>query len=310
MAFQLIGKAAELAKTVSFKVYGLMIGNKVTQFSDNLKGYPLERVFVYEHPEFEHFRADIYANAFEDCINTLHPSVILIGGTQLGRSIAPKVATRFHTGLTADCTQLEIKANTDLVQIRPAFGGNIMAQIVTANTRPQFATVRYNVMKPAKPVPGQKVEFIKKMMTPEAFISGIKILSVKSIPKQKEITESKVLVVAGRGLKSKDDIVMLEELAQLLGGQVASTRGLVEKGWMPQEKQIGLSGKAVNPKILIACGVSGSVQFIAGMLNTDNVFAINNDPNAKIFSISHYPICGDLYEIIPKLIHVLKENNK
>lgn len=306
ISYQLIGKAHELAASTGYDIFGIIIGRNTSLSKDQLKKYPLKKVFLYETEE-EYFKADLYEEVFSSCIKKSKPSVVLIGGTTEGRSLAPRVATEFKTGLTADCTELILRENTDLVQIRPAFGGNIMAQIVTTDTRPQLATVRYNVMKPIEPTFEHDIEFIVEEIGHQAG-NKITILEAAPIPKIKGIAQQEILVAAGRGVKKKEDLTMLEELASLLGGELASSRGLVEKGWMTSDKQIGLSGQTVRPKLLITCGVSGSVQFMAGMSGADNIIAINTDVDAKIFNIAHYPICGDLYEIIPELINKIKNS--
>lgn len=307
ITYELAGKAAELAREIGHPVYAVFIGSKILEIAKELTAYGVNRVFVYDYDELKYFRADIYANVFEDCIRMVKPSVVLVGATSVGRSLAPRLSTRFRTGLTADCTKLEIRPNTDLVQIRPAFGGNIMARIVTTNNRPQFATVRYKVMNPAECNPGFNGAVELCEISADKLRSRIRVVEVKKKEKQPDITEADVLVVAGRGLKEKKDIAMLEELAQLIGGQIASTRGLVEDGWVHYTKQIGLSGRTVKPKLIIMCGVSGAVQFTAGMNGSDHIIAINKDKNAPIFNIAHYGIVGDLYEIVPALINRIKQ---
>ena len=236
----------------------------------------------------------------EDCIKTVKPTVVLVGATSLGRSLAPACATRFRTGLTADCTVLDMKENTDLVQIRPAFGGNIMAQIITTNTRPQFATVRYKVMNVAeKTEPNGEV--VTCEVTDEMLESGMEVISTEIVEKIKGIEEEDVLVVAGRGVKKQEDLGLLQELADALGGQLATTRPLVEKGWNDVTKQIGLSGRTVKPKLIITCGVSGAVQFAAGMDGAECIVAINTDAEAPIFKIANYCITEDLYRVVPAL---------
>lgn len=310
ITYELAGKASELAKKIGHPVYAVFIGSNISGIADELTAYGIDRVFVYDYKQLKYFKADIYANVLEDCIRKVKPAVVLVGATPIGRSLAPRLSSRFRTGLTADCTKLDIRSNTDLVQIRPAFGGNIMARIVTQNSRPQFATVRYKVMDPAEHIPGIKgvVEHCK--INVNRLNSQTEVLDVKRKEKQPDITEADVLVVAGRGLKEKKDLAMLEELATLLGGQIASTRGLVEDGWMHYTKQIGLSGRTVKPKLIITCGVSGAVQFTAGMNGSDNIIAINNDKNAPIFKIAHYGLVGDLYEIVPALIDRIEKEGK
>lgn len=302
VTYELIGKARELAGKVHMPVYCLMIGYETVGAREELLHYGVDRVLVYDHAALQYFRVDVYANIMEDAICRLKPSVVLVGGTSIGRSLAPRVAVRFHTGLTADCTFLDIKDSTDLVQIRPAFGGNIMAQIVTPNTRPQFATVRYKVMDRAPRHDNIRGTLEICPVRSEMLTSDIEVL--RSLPKEKvpSITEADVLVVAGRGIKSKEDMTLIERLAHLLGGQLAVTRPLVEMGWCDYTRQIGLSGRTVKPKLIITCGVSGAIQFTACMNASERIVAINTDRNAPIFQIAHYGIVGDLYEIVPELI--------
>lgn len=307
VTIELIGKALSLAKPVNYPVYVLIMGKDVRQMSTGLLQYGVDQVLVYDYPELEHFKVDSYANVFQDCIEQLKPSIVLVGATSVGRSLAPRLAARFHTGLTADCTVLDIKQNTDLVQIRPAFGGNIMAQITTENSRPQFATVRYKVMDPAEVTDQPTGVTVDCVIAAERLHSAIEIISCDKIAKQLSITDADVLVVAGRGIRSQQDLAMIRELAGLLGGQIAGTRALVEAGWLEHTKQIGLSGRTVKPQLIITCGVSGAVQFTAGMNNTQCIVAVNQDPEAPIFKIAHYGLVGDLYEIIPRLIAQLKE---
>ena len=230
-----------------------------------------------------------------------------MGATSLGRSLAPRLSTRFHTGLTADCTKLELRENTDLVQIRPAFGGNIMAQIITTTTRPQFATVRYKVMNaPARNEEAAGTVLTRRLPKRVAECKA-SCVSVTPIPPKKSISDAEVLVVGGRGLQKEADLEMIKELASLLGGDWATTRPLVEKGWNTNDRQIGLSGRTVRPRLIITCGVSGAIQFTACMNASDHIIAINTDRNAPIFDVAHVAIVGDRYEIVPALIKQLKE---
>jgi electron transfer flavoprotein alpha subunit len=268
-------------------------------------------VFVYDYEPLRYFRIEPYATAFEDFINKVKPSTILVGGTTIGRSLAPRVAARFKTGLTADCTMLDMQPNTDLDQIRPAFGGNIMAHIRTPNSRPQFATVRYKIFNPLPAcIPADNKKVTKCTLDPAKLTSKIKVIKSDSKKVEKGIEESEVIVVAGRGIKKPEDLGMVKELAQLLGGQFATTRPLIEAGWADARNQIGLSGRTVKPKLIITCGVSGSIQFKAGMQNSDTIVAINTDPQAPIFAVAHYALIGDLYKIVPKLIQDIKSYRK
>lgn len=306
VAYELIGKARELADKIQHPVYAVLIGGEsATEQAKELLYYGVDKVFVYAHARLADFRCDVYANVMENCIQTVKPTAVLVGATSLGRSLAPACATRFRTGLTADCTVLDMKENTDLVQIRPAFGGNIMAQIITTNSRPQFATVRYKVMDAAERTEPHG-ELVNCPVTAEMLHSGIEVVSTTVMEKVKGIEEEDVLVVAGRGVKRQEDLDMLRELAEALGGQMVTTRPLVEKGWNDVTRQIGLSGRTVKPKLIITCGVSGAVQFSAGMNGSECIVAINTDPDAPIFKIANYCIVKDLYEVVPALIWAVK----
>ncbi len=307
IAYELIGEARKLAEKVGFSVNCVMVGGEGTaRNAEKLLPYGVKEVFVYEHPGFDGFKADCYSDAVADCISATHPSCVLIGATACGRSMAPRLSTRFHTGLTADCTELQMKENTDLVQIRPAFGGNIMAQIVITESRPQFATVRYKVMDKAQKVsvPTCKVTVCK---VNELMVrSGINIIERAAISRKNSIEEEEVLVVAGRGVKTAKDVEMVRELAELLGGQLCFTRPMVEAGFGDSAHQIGLSGRTVKPKLIITCGVSGAVQFTACMNSSQTIVAINSDPDAQIFNIAHYRIVDDLYDVVPELVARIK----
>ncbi|MBI6088712.1 FAD-binding protein [Clostridium perfringens] len=306
VTLELIGKARELADKVNQKVYCLFMGNGIKDKAGELLHYGADEVIVYDYKELENFRIEPYTAVFYDFINKIKPCSILVGATTLGRSLAPRVAARCRTGLTADCTILDIKENTDLVQIRPAFGGNIMAQIVTPNSRPQMATVRYKVMS----APGRNEECTGEIkyfeIENDKLKSDIEVKEIKQKPKEHSISDAEVIVVAGRGVKSEKDLELIKELADLLGGELAVTRPLIENGWADANRQVGLSGRTVRPKLIITCGVSGAIQFVAGMNNADYIFAINKDEKAPIFKVAHYGIVGDIYEIIPKLIEKIK----
>ena len=305
VALELLGKARELAAKINHPVTALVIGSGTQPAAERLLAYGADEVHVYDDPALRHFRIEPYANALEDFINLTHPSSVLVGGTVNGRSLAPRVAARFRTGLTADCTVLDMSANTDLDQIRPAYGGNIMAHINTPRHRPQFATVRYKIFPiPPKDKPHGRI--IAHTLAPERLTSLIEVIERRRKSAEKGIEECEVLVVCGRGVKKSEDISLLEELATLLGGRVASTRAVVEAGWLDAKRQIGLSGRTVKPKLIITCGVSGAIQFVAGMSGSELIVAINTDPNASIFKVAHVGIVGDIYQVIPELIEKIK----
>ena len=308
VSLELVGKARELAAGVpGFTVKAILVGEGVSAYAEELRHYGVSEVAVYDDAELGYFRADAYAACVEDYIKFAKPSVVLVGATALGRSLAPRLATRFHTGLTADCTTLLLRENTDLVQIRPAFGGNIMAQIVTTNTRPQFATVRYKVMNPPVREEAVSGEIVIRRLPAAVKKCKGSCVSVKPVPPKKSISDAEVLVVGGRGLAKEADLEMVKELAKLLGGDWAVTRPLVEKGWTTNDRQIGLSGRTVRPRLIITCGVSGAIQFTACMNGSEHIVSINTDKDAPIFDTAHIAIVGDLYEIVPQLIKQLKE---
>ena len=307
VCLELIGEAQRLAAGKDQKVKAVILGEQVEACARELRHYGVDEVHVYEGEELSFFRADAFAACVEDCIKKIKPSVVLVGATALGRSLAPRLSTRFRTGLTADCTQLELKANTDLVQIRPAFGGNIMAQIVTPNTRPQFATVRYKVMEAPKRMEEETGEVLRQRMPKAVRDSRVKLVSTEPVPKAANISDAEILVVAGRGLQKKEDLELVRELAALLGGEYAVTRPLAEKGWESNARQIGLSGRTVRPKLIITFGVSGAIQFTAGMDQAEHIIAVNSDKDAPIFKLAHVCIVSDLYEVLPQMISKLKE---
>lgn len=306
VTFELIGKAKELAKPIQHEVMALVIGYKTEEAVKEILEYGVDKVYVYDYPELKEYKIDTYTNAFEDFIGKVKPSSILVGATNIGRSLAPRVAARMRTGLTADCTILKIKDNTDLVQIRPAFGGNIMAQIITPNCRPQFCTARYKIFSaPQKQEPFGEV--VNMQLTPDKFKSSTDVLKTIKKKKGADLTEAQVIIAVGRGVKAEKDLEMIRELANNLNARVACTRPLIENGWFDPRKQIGLSGRTVKPKLIITLGVSGAVQFIAGMSSSDLIIAVNSDENAPIFEVSHYGVVGDLYEIVPRLNTLINE---
>ncbi|MEG1431413.1 lactate dehydrogenase subunit LctC [Eubacterium sp.] len=308
VTLELIGKAKELAAVIHHPVYALFIGSGIEKQAMELLHYGVDKVFVYDDVRLKNFAIEPYANAFSDFIEKEKPSSILVGATNVGRSLAPRVAARFRTGLTADCTVLEMKENTDLVQIRPAFGGNIMAQIVTENNRPQFATVRYKIFNAPVRSTSASGDIIPMTMEDDNYQSSIDVLEVIQKEKGIDISEADVIVAVGRGLKSDKDLPMIQEFADAIGAELACTRPCIEAGWFDARRQIGLSGRTVKPQIIIALGISGSVQFAAGMQNSDFIIAVNSDPKASIFNIAHAGIVGDLYEILPELMTMIDSN--
>lgn len=307
VTLELLGKARELADKINHPVQALFLGSDIGDKAQELLHYGVDKVYVVDTPELKDFKIESYAAAFEQYINEVKPSSILVGATPVGRQLAPRVAARFKTGLTADCTILEMHDNTDLVQIRPAFGGNIMAEILCSNTRPQLATVRYKIMNAPERSAEPKGEIVKMEVPADKLKARMEVLGIVKKEKVKTIESADVLVVAGRGLKKVEDLDMIRQLADALGGDIACTRPLAEAGWMDANRQIGLSGRTVRPKLIITCGVHGAIQFVAGMNNSEQVVAINSDPEAPIFKVANYALVGDIYEIVPQLIEKIKQ---
>lgn len=312
VAFELLGKGRELAGKVGQSVTCTVIGNNVRRCADELLKYGAHHVLVYDHPYLTEFLPDVYTDVMEDAVKRQKPGTILIGATPLGRSLAPRLAARLRTGLTADCTILDMKPDGSLVQTRPAFGGNVMATIVTPYKRPQMATVRHKVMSPAEMVdcPDGHVTAVNMELSGLVGIISSRlgkeqVVTSRATSRGQSIADADVIVAAGRGLRSPDDIPMLENLAARLGGVVGCTRPLVEKGWFPPSAQIGLSGRTVRPRLFVACGISGAIQHVAGMSESSVIIAINVDKNAPIFDVAHYGIVGDLYQMVPAFLNAL-----
>ena len=297
-----------MADKINHPLYAVLIGSKeqVDNNANELLYYGVDKVYVYQDELYGEFNIDRAFECMKNFIDNVKPSVILYGGTSLGRSFAPKVAAHFNTGLTADCTSLGIKDNTDLVQVRPAFGGNIMAQIICTKTRPQMATVRYKIFKkPEKEIPHGEIVYVDCNNIEKN--SAVKLISKIKKEFNIDISEADVIVACGRAFKNTKDLEIANELADLLGGVVACSRPLCEAGLMNVRYQIGLSGKTVSPKLMFVLGISGAIQFTSGMNNSDLIIAINSDPNAQIFDTAHYGIVGDVFKILPELIKEIKK---
>lgn len=299
---EMIGEAVRLREKKNQPIYAVGITSEVELLKRELEGYPLDKVYLYQCRE--EFQAFPYAVPMEECIQEVKPGIVLIGGTTAGRALAPRIAVAFKTGLTADCTELDLDETGNLIQTRPAFGGNIMASILTESIRPQIATVRAGIMQPIEKSEDSPIDIELRELDSTGFAQTLEIIEKN---RTAGIEQQELIVAAGRGVAKKEDLEMLRRLAQLLHGTLASSRALVEKGWMKPEEQIGLSGTTVRPKCIITFGISGSVQFQAGMKHTPNIIAVNTDPHAKILEIAHYPICADLYDIVPKWIEQLEK---
>ncbi|WDV47098.1 FAD-binding protein [Clostridiaceae bacterium M8S5] len=301
VTYELIGKALELASKINHPVYCLFMGDNISDKAEDILNYGVNEVFVYNKKELKDFRIEPYTSVFSECIENIKPSIVLVGGTIVGRSLAPRVAARFKTGLTADCTILDVQENTDLDQIRPAFGGNIMAHIFTPNHRPQFATVRYKIFSAPEKIKNTKGKITMCDISGEKLMSKISVLKTFEKEKKKNIEDADVIIAVGRALKRKEDLDMIYKIAEKLNAEVACTRPLIESNWLDAKKQIGLSGRTVKPRLIITCGISGAIQFTAGMNNSDCIIAINNDEKAPIFQVAHYAVIGDMYDVLPKL---------
>nr|WP_321467114.1 electron transfer flavoprotein subunit alpha [uncultured Desulfobulbus sp.] len=312
VSFELLGIGRKLADQRGVALSVVVLGGAVRQYAGDLIAAGADLVLFAENPALEQFREDVYATILEQVIREYKPEVVLAGATAIGRSVIPYVATAIDAGLTADCTHLEIRESDGmLLQTRPAFGGNIMATIECPNTRPQMATVRPKVMAPAVPDPSRKGEAIEISIAEGGLASKLEVVdSVVNTEDQVNIQEVEALVAGGRGLDSAKGFGLLRELAAELNGTVAASRAAVDAGWIPYPHQVGQTGKTVNPKLYIACGISGAVQHAVGMQSAEVVVAINRDKDAPIFDIATYGIVGDLYEVVPQLIKRLQEVKK
>jgi electron transfer flavoprotein alpha subunit len=318
IAFELLGKAKDLAADLETKeVTAVLLGDGVTGLADQLAEYGADKVIVVDDPELKEYRTEPYTIALTEVINKYKPEIMLVGATAIGRDLGPRVSARVATGLTADCTVLEIgefKARGDkeprqgqLLMTRPAFGGNTIATIACPNHRPQMATVRPGVMQKKDKVEGAKAEVIveKVDLTPNnKFVEILEV--IKSVSTTVDIAEAKILVSGGRGVGSPENFAMLDDLAEAIGGTVSCSRAVVDSGWKPKDLQVGQTGKTVRPNVYFAIGISGAIQHVAGMEESDIIIAINKDPDAPIFDVADYGIVGDALKIVPKLTEAIK----
>jgi len=310
VVYELIGKGAELAEKLGEPLKAVLLGNEMRNEAEELIRYGVEEIYLYQDPKLEVFKDDPYNQIISDLVQEVKPSIVLMGATSIGRSLAPRISAILKTGLTADCTGLEIDEDGNLIQIRPAFGGNVMAKILCTNNRPQMATVRYKVMKKTELKPSSKGTVKEMTFDIRNIINRTEVVDFKKMDSQVSIVEADIIVSGGKGLGGPDGFESLKELASLLGGAVGASRSAVDEGWIDYSHQVGLSGRTVRPKIYIACGISGSVQHLAGMQTSEIIIAINNDPNASIFKVATYGIVGDLYEVIPELIRKINVTKK
>ena len=319
IAFELVGKAKELAADLNTEVTAVLLGSNVKALATELGEYGADKVIVVDNPALETYRTEPYAQALVSVINEYKPEIMLVGATAIGRDLGPTVSARVKTGLTADCTKLEIgdfpinampgqeQKHNQLLMTRPAFGGNTIATIACPDNRPQMATVRPGVMQKKEPVAGAKAEVIEYNpgFTPnDKYVEILDI--VKSVTETVDIQAAKILVSGGRGVGSAENFALLDDLAEALGGTVSCSRAVVDNGWKPKDLQVGQTGKTVRPNVYFAIGISGAIQHVAGMEESDLIVAINKDETAPIFDVADYGIVGDLNKVVPALTEQLK----
>lgn len=320
IAFELIGKGKDLAKDLGTDVTAVLVGSGVKGLADQLAEYGADKVIVVDDPELKEYRTEPYTHALASVIEEFKPDIFLIGATAIGRDLGPRVCARIHTGLTADCTQLDIgdfplnpvpgkeQLHNQLLMTRPAFGGNTIATIACPEFRPQMATVRPGVMQKLPKEAGRKaevVEFNPGFVPNEKYVEILDI--VKAVSNVADIMDAKILVSGGRGMGSPENFKILDELAEAIGGTVSCSRAVVDAGWKPKDLQVGQTGKTVRPHVYFAIGISGAIQHLAGMEESDIIVAINKDETAPIFDVADYGVVGDLNKIVPILTEKIKE---
>ncbi|MBP5265224.1 MAG: electron transfer flavoprotein subunit alpha/FixB family protein [Lachnospiraceae bacterium] len=321
VAFELIGKGKELANDLGTEVTAVLLGSDIKDLADQLAEYGADHVIVVDDPELKDYRTEPYAQALAGVINEFKPEIFLVGATAIGRDLGPTVSARVATGLTADCTSLEIgnfplnapedqQKKNQLLMTRPAFGGNTIATIACPDNRPQMATVRPGVMIKLEPKKGAKADIIEYKADLKKNNKYVEILDiVKEVKKTADIMEAKILVSGGRGVGSAENFKLLDDLAEAIGGTVSCSRAVVDNGWKPKDLQVGQTGKTVRPNVYFAIGISGAIQHIAGMEESDIIIAINKDETAPIFDVADYGIVGDLNKIVPALTDAIKAAN-
>jgi len=308
VAFQLLGRGRELADKLKVQLTLVLLGDSFDEQLEDLSQYGEDEIIYIRSPVLKDYYSDLYVSVLSEIINEKKPEIILIGATPTGRDFAPRVAKRLNAGLTADCTGLDIEEESGhLRQTRPTFGGNIMATIRTPNSRPQMATVRPGIFKiPEKIKKDIKITKIDSKITEKDSVTKI----VKVITKKKtqiNLEDAKIIVSGGRGVGSKEGFRLIQDLADILGGEVGGSRVTVELGWVDHDRQVGQTGKTVSPNLYIACGISGAIQHVVGMQGANLIVALNRDPGAPIFKVAHYGIIGDLHKVIPVLIDQIKK---
>ena len=320
IAFELIGKGKELAKDLGVEVTAVLVGSGVKGLADQLAEYGADKVIVVDDPELKEYRTEPYTHAIASVIEEFKPEIFLIGATAIGRDLGPRVCARIHTGLTADCTKLDIgdfpmnpvpgreTKHNQLLMTRPAFGGNTIATIACPDFRPQMATVRPGVMQKAPKEAGKKAvvtEFNPGFTKNNKYVDILEV--VKAVSNTVDIMDAKILVSGGRGVGSPENFKILDDLAEAIGGTVSCSRAVVDAGWKPKDLQVGQTGKTVRPNVYFAIGISGAIQHLAGMEESDIIVAINKDESAPIFDVADYGVVGDLNKIVPMLTEKIKE---
>lgn len=309
VVFELLSKGRELANKLGVNLCAVYLGERIGNQLDELYWRGADLVYAVEAPKLKDYLSESYSNALAQLILEYKPEIVLCGATTLGRSLIPRVAAQIATGLTADCTGLEIDQEQRLLlQTRPAFGGNIMATIICPHHRPQMATVRHKVMPEAAVDNSLKGKIIKKYFKEDQLLSRTKLVDfVKETEPTVNIAEANIIVSGGRGMGGPDNFKLLQDLALVLGGAVGASRAAVDSDWIPYSHQVGQTGKTVCPNIYFACGISGQIQHLAGMQSSDIIVAINKDSSAPIFNVATYGIVGDLFEVVPALTAKFKQ---
>lgn len=307
VALELLGKARELADIRGQKVVAVLAGNKISHMSEDLIAHGADRVVVIDHPVLEHFITEPYTKAVVAALREETPEIVLFGATAIGRDLAPRIGARIYTGLTADCTSLAIDDETqNILMTRPAFGGNIMATIVCPKHRPQMATVRPGVMIRPEADPSRTGEVIE--LGADLSESDLNVELIEFVPehgKRIKIEDAGVLISVGRGIGSPDKITTLEGLAERLSGEVSGSRAVIDAGWLDKDRQVGQTGKTVRPGLYLALGISGQIQHLAGMEESEFIIAVNKNPEAPIFDVADIGIVADLHQVIPAVIEEL-----
>lgn len=308
VSLELLGEGRRQADKLGVKLTALLLGNNIEGLSKTLAEHGADEVLVADDKLLEHYTTDAYTKVICDLANERKPGILFVGATFIGRDLGPRVAARLNTGLTADCTSIDVDVeNGDLLATRPAFGGNLMATIACPNHRPQMATVRPGVFAKVESNGANcNIEKVKVELTDSDVRTKV-LETVKTTKDIVDISEANFIVSGGRGVGSKENFALLEELADVLGGTVAGSRGAVEKGWIENAYQVGQTGKTVKPSIYIACGISGAIQHVAGMQDSDLIIAVNKDDTAPIMKVADYAIVGDLTKVVPELIAQVKE---